>query len=352
MSLRLVRRPRSPNWIIRGTVRGIRVTETAGTADRRVAEEIKTKREAEILEESVHGRRATTTWAEAALSYLDQGGSPRFLDRVTEHFKTTPLGRIDQEAIDRGASVVYPKASGATRDRQFYTPVSAVMKHAAKRGWCAPLLDLDRPKKPRGRVRALTITEANRLVNACGDHLRPLTIFLLYTGARVGEALWLDWREVDLDRRHVVFVDTKNGDRRGVPLHLRVIAALASLPHREGEVFRRPDGRPYAPLDADDGETSAGGRIKTAFRGAVRRAGLADFHPHDCRHTWATWHYAQHRDPNALMALGGWKTPAMVFRYAHNNVEQFQGSIDALPTAGRELGAKLVHTKTTKGKTA
>jgi integrase len=101
-------------------------------------------------------------------------------------------------------------------------------------------------------------------------------------------------------------------------------------------VFRRPAGLPYAPLDpSNPGDTSAGGRIKKAFRGAVRRAGLADLHPHDMRHTWATWHYAQHRDPNALMALGGWKTPAMVFRYAHANVDQFQASIDALPTAPR-----------------
>jgi len=60
----------------------------------------------------------------------------------------------------------------------------------------------------------------------------------------------------------------------------------------------------------------------------------------------------QHRDLNALMALGGWKTPAMVFRYAHANVDQFQASIDALPTTARELGASVVHAETAKGKTA
>jgi integrase len=339
MPLRLKRRPKSPYWIMRGSVRGIRIEESTGLTDKRQAEIVRAKREGEIIEQSIHGRRTSVTFAAAVVSYLEAGGSRRFLDRVLEHFGTTPLARINQEAIDRGARVLYPHASGATRDRQFYTPVSAVMRHAAKRDWCPPLLDLERPDKPRGRVRALTIAEANRLIEACRGHLRPLVIFMLYTGARVGEALWLDWREVDLDRRHVVFVETKNGDRRGVPLHPRVVAALANQPHRTGEVFRRPDGLPYEALDADDpGETSAGGRIKTAFRGAVRRAGLTDFHPHDCRHTWATWHYAQHRDPNALMALGGWKTPAMVFRYAHNNVEQFQGSIDALPTAGGDLG--------------
>ena len=47
--LRLVRRRKSPNWIIRGTVRGIRVEETTGTSDRRFAEEIRAKRESETL---------------------------------------------------------------------------------------------------------------------------------------------------------------------------------------------------------------------------------------------------------------------------------------------------------------
>jgi hypothetical protein len=30
-----------------------------------------------------------------------------------------------------------------------------------------------------------------------------------------------------------------------VPLHPRVVAALSLLKHRDGEVFRRPDGKPY-----------------------------------------------------------------------------------------------------------
>src|SRR3954447_21193594 len=101
MPLRLVRRPKSPNWIIRGTLRGIRVEETTGTADRRAAEEIKAKREAEILAQSVYGRRATATFAEAALSYVEFKGATRFLGPVVNHFGTTPLARIDQDALDR-----------------------------------------------------------------------------------------------------------------------------------------------------------------------------------------------------------------------------------------------------------
>jgi integrase len=332
--LRLVRRPKSPYWVLRGTVRRIRVEESTGTSDKRIAEEIRAKRESEILNQSVYGRAATATFAQATLSYIENGGSKRFLDRVLDYFGTTLLVHVDQDAIDQGARKLYPHVSDATRNRTFYTPVSAVLAHAARRGWCSRLI-LQRPKSPPGRIRWLPLDEANGLIEAAGEHLRPLVIFLLYTGARVGEALWLDWRNVDLVRGHVTFPKTKNGEARGVPLHTRVVAALANLPHREGEVFRRPDGKPYErPKHIND--TSAGTRIKRAFNGAVARAGIKDFHPHDCRHTWATWHYAQSRDLGALMRLGGWKSMAMVMRYAHTNVDEHRHTIDALP--GGNLG--------------
>src|SRR5262249_53126660 len=304
-------RPKSPHWIIRGTLRGIRLEESTGTDDKKAAEEIRAKRESEILTESIYGRRATVTFASAALSYLESSGHKRFLESIIKYFATTPLAQIGQDEIDRGARKLYPNASDATRNRQFYTPVSAVMTHAARRGWCARLL-LERPRQAQVEIHWLKLEEANRLIEACGKHLRPLVIFLLYTGARAGEALWLDWRNVDLERAHVAFPKTKNGDARGVPLHQRVVAALANLPHRDGVVFRRPDGLPYDRPDPDDADdTSAGGRIKTAFRGACKRAGIHDFTPHGCRHTWATWHYIANRDLKKLQVLGGWRTLSM-----------------------------------------
>ena len=57
--LKLVKRPKSPNWVMRGTVRGVSIEESTGVADRKAAEEIITKRQAEILTESVWGKTAT-----------------------------------------------------------------------------------------------------------------------------------------------------------------------------------------------------------------------------------------------------------------------------------------------------
>jgi integrase len=104
------------------------------------------------------------------------------------------------------------------------------------------------------------------------------------------------------------------------------VTALANLPHRDGEVFRRPDGEPYERPSGDD-DTSAGSVIKTAFKAAIE-----NFHPHDCRHTWATWHYRKHRDLIALQRLGGWRRLSMVTRYAHQNSEGDRASIDAMPS--------------------
>jgi integrase len=342
--LKLTRHPKSPYWQIRGTESGFRIQESTGTADRRQAEEILAKRQRDLHTERVFGKRATKTFAQAALSYLDAGGETRFLGKILDHFGTTPLANIGQAALEAGALKLHPQAAPATVNRQFWTPAVAVLTHAARLGWCdRPIVS--RPKLPKGRVRWLKQDEIRVLVNAAAPHLRPLLTFCFLTGARIGEALWLDWRNVDLERAHADFLDTKNGTDRGVPLHPDVVAALSALPHREGEVFRTDDGKAYArPAKDDDRDTSAGSRIKTAFKGACRRAGITNFRPHDMRHTWATHHYRANRDLAALQRLGGWSKLEMVLRYAHTNVEEHADTIAALPS----IGGKLVETKSAK----
>jgi len=341
MSLKLCQRPKTPNWIMRGTVRGQGIEESTGTADKKLAEEIRAKREAELINEAVYGKAVVVTFAHAVADYLEHGaGNKRFLAPLLKHFNTTLLREIDQHAIDLAAKKLYPDAGPGTRNRQVYSPVSAILRHAARKGWC-PVPALARPKQPKGVIRWLKPDEAERLIEACAPHLRPLVVFLFYSGARAGEALWLDWSNVNLDKAQVTFVKTKNGDARSVPLHSRAVKVIAQLPHREGAVFRTQSGEPYS-RPQGDADTSAGTRIGTAFKSACRRAGIADFRVHDCRHTWASWFYQATHDLTALQKLGGWKTASMVFRYAHTNVEEHAKSIENLPwgKSGENPGEK------------
>jgi integrase len=322
MSLKLKRRPGRPYWYVHGTVRGVNIRESTGVADQKAAEAIRARREWEIIQHSIFGAEATATFVGAAVSYLEAGGERTYLKPIIARIGSIPLAKINQAMIERTARALYPNASPATLNRQAFTPIAAVLNHAAKRGLCARRV-IERPAQSEGRVRWITFEEAERLLDACSPHLRPLVMFLLGTGARMSEALYLDWRDVDLVRGHVVFGETKSGEARGVPLHARLVNVLRTLRHQQGRVFRTNTGLPYAEKD------SGGGQIKTAFKGACRRAGIVDFSPHDCRHTWATWHYAANRDLIALMKLGGWKSERMVLRYAHVNVAQLAPSVDA-----------------------
>lgn len=332
MPLKIEFRPDRNSYYLRGTLRGVRIRETCGTDDEETAEAIRARKEWEILQGSVFGTKAVgVTFLTAARIYLENGGERRFLQPLIDHFKATPLAKIDQAAIEAAASKIYPGLAPATISRQIFTPTTAVINAAASVGLCSPI-KTKRPKTPKGRVRWITHDEAARLIEACAPHLRPLVAFLLLTGARIGEALWLDWRNVDLRRGQVQLLDTKNGTDRGVPLHPEIVAELANLKGRDGCIFRKPNGMPYAPLDEeDDRDTSAGSRIKKGFAAACRRAGITNFSPHDCRHTWATWHYQENRDLNMLMHLGGWSSLAMVLRYAHVNVAHAAPSIHAMP---------------------
>ncbi|MGO9768550.1 MAG: tyrosine-type recombinase/integrase [Roseiarcus sp.] len=313
MPLKISRRHGTLVWYIRGTVRGVTVDESTKVTDKEQAEAIRAKREWEIITRQIGGAKSVATFLEAAVSYMENGGEARYLKPLIDHFKSTPLSEIGQAEVEACARKLLPGRSPGTVNRKVFTPISAVMTHAAKRKLCdRPMFD--RPKQPRGRVRWITPEEADRLIACCAPHLAPIVTFMFFTGCRVGEAMALDWRDVDLKRAHAVFLETKNGDRRGTPLHPRAIAALSSLPHRSGPVFRRSNNEPYV---IDDGMS---GRINEQLNAACRLAGIENFHPHDCRHTWATWHYAANRDLAALMTLGGWRTVTMVLRYAHVNV--------------------------------
>lgn len=346
MPLKLVQRGKSSNWYIRGSIRNIVVDESTGLSDRKAAEEVLAVRAAEILQRSIHGDRAVRTFADAALSYLQAGGEGVHLKPILKHFGPKKLlSAIDQSAIDDCARKLKPRGAPGTLNRHVYTPIAAVLHHAARKRWCEKPV-IARPTEPAGRVRWLTYEEADRLIEAASPHLRPLVIFLLCTGARLSEALYLDWRQVDLPRGHVALlnveaggVGTKNGESRGVPLHPRAVAALANLPHRKGAVFRCPvkgrkarnptaEERAYGPPYKR--RSGGGGQLRSAWASMLKRAKISDFTPHDCRHTWATWHYAANKDVASLMALGGWKSLAMVMRYTHINTAHLAPSINRI----------------------
>jgi integrase len=332
MPLRIIRRKSTGALTISGTVAGQRIQRRAQSNDSKLAAEEAAVLEAQLLRTDWHGeRRGARSFAAAVIAYFEAeprtDATKKRYNRVLLALGDVKLSEIDQDAITAlRHRMMRPGHSPSTVTREIINPMRAIMRFAAKRKWC-DLPDFEVPREIEGRTLYLTPNEAERLIAAAPPHLKSMLIFLIGTGARMGETVYLNWddRSVDLIGRRVIFFadQTKAKKRRIAELPPRVVVELANLHHRDGPVFRRPDGRPY-----EDRRGKYGGQIKTAFAAAVRRAGLnPELTPHSCRHTWATWHYALNKDPMKLKVDGGWSSLDLVERYAHLMPEGHQAEI-------------------------
>lgn len=301
MPLRLVKRKGSDHWYIRGTVRGKSVFETTGTDDKKAAEQILIKRDAQLLEESIHGRTATITFAEAASSYIASGGSPRFLGEFKNEkwtgligeFGTRKLNTITQSDLDAAATKLFPAAQYMTKNRQCHAPFISVWNHAVRNKWADPRQWV-RPRKPKGtmlkftqkKVRAGTkpvgYDRAAEFVLAMSPSPAMLMTAFFYTGMRPIELFTLEAEQVSIKNRCITLQASKSGEEREVPMHEFLVPLFTGLCKRGGFLFRTPRGEPYEPKE--DG----GGQMKTAINGARRRSGIKDIAPYTGRHSVST----------------------------------------------------------------
>lgn len=342
---------KTEGFTIAGVVAGIRVRRRAQSNDAKLARKETALLEADILNTAWHGeRRGARSFSEAVVAYFD--AEPRSdatkarYNRVLRALGDAKLSDISQDTVTAlRRKLLRPDHKPATVTREIINPLRAVMRLAQERRWCdAPKFRV--PAETAGRTLYLLPHEVERLIAAAAPHLQPLLTFLVGTGARMSEAIELDWQDVDLVGARAIFWRTKGGKRRNAYLPPAVIAALANLLHRQGPVFRWRD-RAGIEHDYVDRERRRGGQIQTAWAGALKRAGLpAEYNPHDLRHTWASWHYALNRDLLALKIEGGWSSITLVERYAHllpaghqAAIAKFFGHLSGIGAAAIEASA-------------
>ena len=110
--------------------------------------------------------------------------------------------------------------------------------------------------------------------------LYPVVVVAISTGMRRGEILGLHWSQVDLIRERITLYETKNGDRRGVPLAAVALTLLRAL-HEN----RRIDTELVFPSPRVDRPI----QFEKAWKAALAEAGICDFRFHDLRHCAASY---------------------------------------------------------------
>jgi len=175
-----------------------------------------------------------------------------------------------------------------------------------------PVRKISKLKQPRGRVRFLSDDERKKLLKACkkseNPHLYKIVVMALSTGARKMEIIGLKWNDISLERSTIILHETKNGERRVIPLtgyaHQLMEAHYKKRSNKCEYVF--PSKAKCQPID-----------IRTAWENALINAKITDFRFHDLRHSAASYLAMNGATLSEIAEVLGHKTLQMVKRYAH-----------------------------------
>lgn len=190
------------------------------------------------------------------------------------------------------------------------------------------------PPMTAGRRRYLTVGERDAFIERMGEegtYFRALTVFLFFTGARVGEALKLKWRDVDEAMEQAVVSSRKGRYRvekpRPVPLIPEVLEELAKLGRRNEFVFSMVGAKALSY-----------GAFHKSWRRVCKALKVEDFRVHDARHTFASLlGQTGEVELQEIQELLGHESIQMTLRYKHLLPGKAMKSVKALSSKFVEL---------------
>lgn len=201
---------------------------------------------------------------------------------------------------------------------RYLAAFSKVLSVAVKEwGWIEenPTFKISKPKEARGRDRYLSIDEQHRLLDACKSsrnlYLYPIVSIALLTGMRYGEIVKLHWQDINFEMSFITLHETKNGEKRVIPLTDKVLEVLKGI-----SSFGNSS---TGPIFASDKQlpTKHPISIRKSFDRALKVSGINNCKFHDLRHTASSHLAMDGATQGELMAILGHRSPQMTQRYAH-----------------------------------
>jgi len=240
-----------------------------------------------------------------------------------KYFNSLPLSQLlldkitpDEIGIWRDARLRSVSAATVNRELNLLSSIFTRCRREWKWIDVNPIAGIWRPKNPRPRDQRINDEEVKRVCDALGyegsitlkKHLvAALFVLAIETGMRLGELCALRPGHIKLADRYVVVVDSKNGDRRDVPLSSRAVIIVNQV-------------------------ISAGLTVSAHTAGAIYRkhralAGMDHFHFHDTRHEALT-RLARKLDVLDLARMVGHRDPKSLMIYYNATATEIAGRLD------------------------
>ena len=235
-----------------------------------------------------------------------------------------PPSKVSTEELERYLAELRAQGlSGATIARRVAS-LRSFFRHLVLIGAAGtnPAAELELPRRTRRLPRALSPSEAERLIDAAAGATprdlrdRALVELLYGAGLRVSEAVGLAKTGIDLDQRLVRTVG-KGGKERVVPVGREAVEALRRyLARGRPHLDRRH--RPELFLNAKGGPLTRAGAF-LILRKLAGKAGLEPerVHPHLLRHTFATHLLEGGADLRSVQEMLGHADLATTELYTH-----------------------------------
>ena len=220
---------------------------------------------------------------------------------------SNPLEDVMPEQIDTFIMSLEDMGnSNATINRKL-AALSKMLRFGHERGWLRGMPKIERKKEPKGRIRWLTYAEEDELVAKFRDLARndmaDLILVLVDTGMRVGEALALEWK--DIENGLITIWKTKNDEPRSVPMTSRVQDILQSRQTLGLE-------SPFANV-----KQTSFNHVWNYVRGLLGFTKDSQYVPHCLRHTCASRMVQAGVPLLTVKEVLGHKSIQVTMRYAH-----------------------------------
>ena len=282
---------------------------------------------------SPHTRRAYVSDVSQLEQWLGEGATP---------------ARVGSDDVRAFLASLHGRRHPATLGRKLAS-MRAFFRFLVREGSCSldPTAGMPAPRTPKRLPRPLPVDDCQTLAEAEIDQPefvalrdRALVELLYGAGLRVGEAVALDVRDVDLHRGDVRVLG-KGGKERVVPVAGAAKDALAAWVDA-----RRAPGLLAQPLfvaqrPGPDGPRRLSARsVRRVLRARALRVGIADrVHPHRLRHSYATHLLDMGADLREIQELLGHASLATTEKYTDVSDERLlQVYDDAHPRARRGKG--------------